>query len=412
MMKFFIAISGYMLLLKRSMVLADCDPTNQVPGFCCPLSLGPVTIASTVSSIPNKAFEFCTTLTSIDLTNVTSLGTYVFNGYTNLASVTLGSGITTLPDSTFQGCSSLTSIDLTHVARLGTDGIGNCNVFNGCTSLATVTLGSALTTLPFLAFNGCSSLTSIDLTNVTSVGGLVFGGCTSLKSIIIPDTVKKLEKAVFRGCTSLTSVTIGTGLASLSGGLFQGCTALTSIIIPYTVTSLLPYVFLGCTKLTSITIPNSLANSISTGTIFDNSGFAGLESSFNTCPYLANDAPVTYTSSGTVTPACSAPTAIPTADPTLEPTAIPTATPTSEPTAIPTTTPTSEPTAIPTADPTATPTAIPTAAHTAAPTTRKYLHKKPHCGEHGHKQDPDDGDWASGAQTALSLRGGGRVMQD
>ena len=128
----------------------------------------------------------------------------------------------------------------------------------------------------------------------------------------------------------------------------------------------------------------------------------------------------TPTSEPTATPTASPtsePTAIPTATPTSEPTAIPTATPTSEPTAIPTATPTAiptaDPTATPTAVPTATPTAIPTAGPTAtptaAPTTRKYLHKKPHCGEHGCGRG--DGDWASGAQAALSLRGV-RVMQN
>ena len=71
MMKLFIVISGFMLLLKRSMVSADCDPNV---ANCCPSSLGPVTIASTGSSIPDNAFNGCTSLTSIDLTHVTSLG--------------------------------------------------------------------------------------------------------------------------------------------------------------------------------------------------------------------------------------------------------------------------------------------------------------------------------------------------
>ena len=209
MMKFLVIISGFMLLLKRSMVLADCDP-NAVN--CCPSSLGPVTIASTVSSIPNSAFYGCATLTSIDLTHVTSLGSGVFNGCTNLASVTLGNGITTLPDITFNGCSSLTSINLTHVSSLGTNRYGYCNAFNGCTNLATVTLGSALTILPASTFTGCSSLTSIDMTHVTSMGTYVFYGCSSLTSVTIGSGIS-ISRLYFQTILSNTVLLLNQSLS-------------------------------------------------------------------------------------------------------------------------------------------------------------------------------------------------------
>jgi len=115
-------------------------------------SLQEVTGLSNITSIENGMFEYCTSLTNIDIdwTKITSIGSRAFKDVPLSGSITL---------------SSLTSID------------GNYE--NG-------------------AFRGCTGLTSVDLSGstITSLYG-TFRGCTNLSSVTLPDTLTSLESNTF-----------------------------------------------------------------------------------------------------------------------------------------------------------------------------------------------------------------------
>ena len=96
--------------------------------------------------------------------------------------------------SAFYNCLSLTSVDLSSLTTVsGSSALSTA--FYGCTSLTSVDL-SSLTTANgsnalIGAFNSCSSLTSVDLSSLTTVsGGSAFGNafrkCTSLTSLSFP----------------------------------------------------------------------------------------------------------------------------------------------------------------------------------------------------------------------------------
>ena len=56
---------------------------------------------------------------------------------------------------------------------------------------------------------GCKSLLRVDLkgcTKLTQLGDFVFEGCSSLTSVTLPDELTQLGNYVFRECSSLTSV--------------------------------------------------------------------------------------------------------------------------------------------------------------------------------------------------------------
>jgi hypothetical protein len=79
--------------------------------------------------------------------------------------------------------------------------------FEGCTSLASVTMGNSLTRIGDGGFYSCNNLTSIAVgSGVTSIGQIAFGSCTRMTNISIPNTVKTIESAAFSYCTSLTGV--------------------------------------------------------------------------------------------------------------------------------------------------------------------------------------------------------------
>ena len=102
--------------------------------------------------------------------------------------------------------------------------------FNGCSSLTSVTIGESVTSIGSWAFENCSSLTSVTIgESVTSIGSWAFENCSSLTSITIPNSVTSIGSSVFSGCYSLTSVTIGESVTSIGSYAFSWCSSLTSI---------------------------------------------------------------------------------------------------------------------------------------------------------------------------------------
>ena len=133
-------------------------------------SLTTITIPSSVKSISSAAFGGCNSLTEINVdennenysdidgvlfnkeqteilqypagktattydipAGVTIIGSYAFDGCSNLATITIPSGVTSLGSYTFRNCSSLTSITIpSSVTTIEVD------AFEGCTNLKTV----------------------------------------------------------------------------------------------------------------------------------------------------------------------------------------------------------------------------------------------------------------------------------
>ncbi len=188
-------------------------------------SLKSVTFASdsTISEIPNYAFELCTSLTSIDIPGgVVNIGISAFEGAA-LTSIVLPENLTSIGNYAFEGCNAIKSVSVpasvTYIGR---------SAFAYCTELATVSFASAetcaLTEIGNEAFRNTAITTFTFPENISYeipegeteqkrvvnqilVGESLFAGCPNLKTVSISESVFDLTN-VFSGCATVENYSI------------------------------------------------------------------------------------------------------------------------------------------------------------------------------------------------------------
>lgn len=131
--------------------IADLGSITTVTGFSEMANLTSVVLPQTCTTIGNSAFVNDKALTTIDISNITSIGTSAFIGCNNLiyfygAGSVAGeldlSNVTSIGRSAFRNCSSLTSVTINAVTppTLGTnafDGTNNCPIYVPAGSVST-----------------------------------------------------------------------------------------------------------------------------------------------------------------------------------------------------------------------------------------------------------------------------------
>ena len=189
---------------------------------------------------------------------VTAVNPYLFDGANKLASVTMGSGVTTIGDYAFQNTGTDESVTAQSIA-LGANviTIGDY-AFSGCNKLTTLALGRKLTAIPENMLFSCSALTSITIpASVQSVGAHAFYDCDGLTAITIEDSETALEwngtdYHPLNQVNSNYTLYLGRDLTTEGNQcFFPGAT---SVEIGDQMTTVNPYLFDGANKLASVTM--------------------------------------------------------------------------------------------------------------------------------------------------------------
>ena len=120
-------------------------------------------------------------------------------GLEDIKNVILSSGVTSIGDKAFEWCKSFESITIPDsVTSIGERAFRHC-------SFEDITIPDSVTNIGKDAFAFCENLEHITIPNsVTSISDYTFRGCTHLKSITIPDSVINIGKDVFNFCGNLT----------------------------------------------------------------------------------------------------------------------------------------------------------------------------------------------------------------
>lgn len=109
------------------------------------------------------------------------------------------------------GCTSLTTLDLPQVTRIKTE------AFRNCTSLININLPQ-INQVYAGVFKGCTSLTSVSLPLAFSIQGLAFDGCTALTNLMLRAAPPSSYTSAFTSCPTPRYLTF----ADANGNLLSG----------------------------------------------------------------------------------------------------------------------------------------------------------------------------------------------
>ena len=156
--------------------------TEEVPEFLASgcSALETVVLPDSIKRIGRFAFAGCESLTSIDLSN-----------------------ITTVSDEAFASCGKLNQITWGNVlAEIGKD------AFTLCNSIKSITLPDSVTTVGYRAFSQCGALTDVTLSkNMAGIPDEMLSHCSSLEHVTIPDEFRGgIGNAAFDACNKLREI--------------------------------------------------------------------------------------------------------------------------------------------------------------------------------------------------------------
>ncbi len=238
------------------------------------------TIPNAITSIGDKAFDYCCRLTGVLIPDsVTYIGSFAFAGC-DFTYVDIPNSVTYIGDGAFREC-ALTSVNIPNsVTHIGVGAFRECsltsvNVDSNNTAYKSIdevlytkdgktlvlypssktatsfSIPNSVTRIESSAFL-YSNLTSVIIPDgVTHIGKCAFEFCYNLTSIVIPDSVTYIGDEAFAWC-DLTSVDFPDSVTYIGYFAFGSCDNLTNVIIPYSVTHIGSSAFLYCYKLTVI----------------------------------------------------------------------------------------------------------------------------------------------------------------
>ena len=259
-------------------------------------SLTSVTIGNSVTSIGEEAFSYCSSLSSIvvktgnttydsrDKSNaiietatntlvigckntiipnsVTSIGEKAFLGCSSLTSITIPYGVTSIGDGAFYWCSSIDTVvwnakncaDFASIIKAP---------FEDSDSIISFTFGDSVEHIPSYLCTGMYNIISMTIPNsVKSIGDGAFFRCSSIDTVVWNAKncadFASIIKAPFEDSDSIISFTFGDSVEHIPSYLCTGMYNIISMTIPNSVKSIGGSAFAYCSSLTSVTIPNSV----------------------------------------------------------------------------------------------------------------------------------------------------------
>ncbi len=247
------AAFGYCANLESVTLPSSVRLVDALAFYCA--SLSSVVLSEGLDTIGYMAFAG-SGVTSVEIPNsVETLGAGAFQSCPSLATIFIGAGVKTIQyyyqTDFVSGSSSLSSIEVSSSnpefksidgVLFTKDGTELIRFPEGKPATSYI-IPNGVTYVNVAAFRDNTLIVSVTMPDsLVNLGGYgVFNGCTSLESIVIGSGVIGIPESCFYGCTSLTSVTIGERVETIGNSAFGECTSLTSVtnrsLLPITANS-------------------------------------------------------------------------------------------------------------------------------------------------------------------------------
>ncbi|MBE6284981.1 MAG: hypothetical protein E7093_00845 [Bacteroidales bacterium] len=245
-----------------------------------------ITIPRNLTSIGKSAFNNCTGLTHVNISDIAAWCNisfsdsyanplyYAKNLYLNGEPVTelvIPDGVTEIKNYSFYNCESITSITVPYsVTNIGT------YAFQGCKNLKNVLNFSSLVFTKGSSYSGgyisYYADNVVNAPNGVVIGDFIFStvdGVNTLAAylgnateIVLPDNYNGegygIGESVFSGRADLTSITLPACITSIGDAAFYNCSALARIDFPESLASIGENAFYGCSSLTTLEISNNV----------------------------------------------------------------------------------------------------------------------------------------------------------
>lgn len=202
---------------------------------------------------------------TLDGKKVTSIGNRAFSACRSLTSIFISDSVSQLDKLAFFGCRFLKSFavspDNPYFAAI--DGVLFCKSNKSLIShpsskeSSTYNVPQGVLSIDDYAFFDCNFLTSVILPDsLSSIGSHAFQFCDSLSTISLPNSITVISDWSFSICKSLSFVSVPDSVTTIDASAFSGSSSLISIIIPDSVTEIGENAFAYCPNLT-LTVPRN-----------------------------------------------------------------------------------------------------------------------------------------------------------
>ncbi len=207
------------------------------------VNLESITIPSSVKSFGILAFNFCSRINSVYISDMDAWCRIQFEG--NLSNpMSYGTNNNTIYLNNEPITEVIVPKDVKHLDY----------TFCKFAQLEKVILPEGLTRIGAFTFGNCLSLKNIDIPNtVTEIGEYSFMNCKSLEGIVIPDNVTLVEFGAFSS-SGIKSVEFSKNMKTISDSSFSRCENLVEIVIPENIEKIECDAFVRCKNLEKVTI--------------------------------------------------------------------------------------------------------------------------------------------------------------
>ncbi|MGN0768130.1 MAG: leucine-rich repeat domain-containing protein [Christensenellales bacterium] len=248
--------SGFMsLTTAQSLSVPDMFTYGEGNTAVTEIPVNFLSVRITGGEIGEKQYYGITSVQTVAISKgVTAIGASAFEGCSGIRSITIPSSVGEIGARAFADCVSLASCQIDAVASelvfvdkevfagdvslgyavfpSGTASGDWTGMFDGCVSLTTTNLPSAITEIGDYAYRNCASLVALGMHDgVTSIGAYAFENCDVIDFDDVRfDELLSIGKGAFAGCDALHGIK-AENATSIGQGAYEGSGALEEITV-------------------------------------------------------------------------------------------------------------------------------------------------------------------------------------